>query len=131
LWRGAVVGRLLAGEAVLAPRIELRAGDFLDGETRERVRQRLQLFVRTEIERLLAPLFAAQALPLAAAGRGLVFQLADSLGCLPAPEVATSLKALDRASRRALGRLGVRFGTETIFVEPLLGAAAIRLRALL
>ena len=42
----------------LAPRVEVRAGDFLDGEARERVRQRLQLFVKGEIERRLAPLFA-------------------------------------------------------------------------
>jgi ATP-dependent RNA helicase SUPV3L1/SUV3 len=131
LWGGAVVGRLTAGESVLTPRIELRAGDFLDGEARERVRQRLLGFVRSEIERHLAPLFAAQALPLGPAGRGLVFQLADALGCLPAAEVATSLKALDRPSRRALGRLGVRFGTETIYVEPLLGQEPTRFRALL
>src|SRR5712671_2064734 len=50
LWRGDPVGRLVAGESILTPRVELRAGDFLDGEARERVRQRLQLFVRGAIE---------------------------------------------------------------------------------
>jgi ATP-dependent RNA helicase SUPV3L1/SUV3 len=131
LWHGAPVGRLMAGESVLVPRVEVRAGDFLDGEARERVRQRLALFVKGEIERRLAPLFAAQALPLSGAARGLAFQLADALGCLAAAAVAAPVQSLDAAGRRALARVGVRFGTETIYVEALLGADATRFRALL
>jgi ATP-dependent RNA helicase SUPV3L1/SUV3 len=131
LWRGGPVGRLVASDAILAPRIEVRASDFLDGEARDRVRQRLQLFVKGEIERRLAPLFAAQALPLESAGRGLVFQLVDALGCLAAEDVAAPLKALDTPGRRALGRIGIRFGTQTIYVEALLGAETERFRALL
>jgi ATP-dependent RNA helicase SUPV3L1/SUV3 len=131
LWRGGPVGRLVASDAILAPRVEVRASDFLDGEARDRVRQRLQLFVKGEIERRLAPLFAAQALPLEGPGRGLVFQLVDALGCLAAEDVAAPLKALDTPGRRALGRLGIRFGTHTIYVEPLLGAETERFRALL
>ena len=82
LWHGEPVGRLVAGELILMPRVELRAADFLDGEARERVRQRLASFVRGEIETRLAPLFAAQALPLDGSGRAIVFQLIDTLGCL-------------------------------------------------
>jgi ATP-dependent RNA helicase SUPV3L1/SUV3 len=130
-WQGGAVGRLVAGETALAPRVEVMAGDFLDGEARERVRQRLQQFVRSEVERRLAPLFAAQALPLPGAGRGLVFQLVDALGVLPTEDVAAALHALDKPSRRALGRTGLRFGSESIYVEPLLGDAAVRFRALL
>lgn len=130
-WRGGPVGRLVAGDSVLTPRVEVRAGDFVDGETRERVRRRLQLFVRGEIERRLAPLFAAQALPLDATGRGIVFQLAGALGCLATADVAAPLRSLDAPSRRLLGRLGVRFGRETLYVEPLLGADSVRFRALL
>ena len=112
LWRGGPVGRMVAGKSMLTPRIEVRAGDFLDGETRERVRQRLQLFVRGEIERRLAPLFAAAALPLDGAGRGLAYLLANSLGIVATADIAAPVKSLDRESRRALTRLGVRFGTE-------------------
>src|SRR5205085_2427257 len=50
-WRGGCVGRLAAGEQMLTPRAEPLAGDFLEGEGREKVRRRLQEFVRTEIER--------------------------------------------------------------------------------
>ncbi len=131
LWRGGPVGRLVAGDSMLTPRVEVRAGDFLEGEAREQVRQRLQLFVKGEIETRLAPFFDAQALPLDSTGRGIVFQLVDTLGCLATEDVAAPLKALDIPSRRALGRLGIRFGRETIYVEPLLGIEAVRFRALL
>src|SRR5579884_3844396 len=131
LWQGGPVGRLAAGETALAPRIEVRAGDFLAGDGRERVRRRLQDFVRGEIERRLSPLFAAQALPLGPAGRGIVFQLTDTLGVLPVAELGTPLGALDAPSRKALGRLGIRFGTETVYVEPLLAPEAVRFLALL
>jgi ATP-dependent RNA helicase SUPV3L1/SUV3 len=131
LWRGSAVGRLAAGETVLAPRVEVRGGDFLEGESRERVRQRLQLFVRNEVERRLTPLFAMQALRLEGAARGLVYQLVDALGCVPTDQVAGLLGGLDAASRRALGRAGIRFGTESLYVEPLLRPESMPFRALL
>jgi ATP-dependent RNA helicase SUPV3L1/SUV3 len=130
-WRGAVVGRMVAGEKLVAPRAEPLAGDFLEGEAREKVRRRLQDFLRNDIERRLAPLFAAQALPLGGIGRGLVYQLVDALGCVPALDVAGQVAALEPADRKALGRLGVRFGTESVYVEPLLRADAVRFQALL
>jgi ATP-dependent RNA helicase SUPV3L1/SUV3 len=130
-WNGSAVGRLGAGEAMLAPRVEVQAGDFLEGEARERVRQRLQSFVRNEAERRLQPLFDIQALPLRGPARGLAFQLVDALGCLPSDQVSALLGAIDTASRRALGRAGVRFGTESVYIEPLLRPDTIRFRALL
>ena len=130
-WRGGCVGRLIAGEHMLTPRAEPLSGDFLEGEARERVRRRLQEFLCDEIERRLTPLFAARALPLGGIGRGLVFQLVDAFGCLPAVELGSQIAALDRPNRAALSRLGVRFGTESIYFEPLLRADAMRFRALL
>ncbi len=79
-WRGGVVGRLVAGERMLTPRVEAIGGDFVEGDLREKIRQRLAAFVRTEIERRLAPLFAISGLPLGGVARGLAFQLADALG---------------------------------------------------
>jgi ATP-dependent RNA helicase SUPV3L1/SUV3 len=130
-WRGAVVGRMVAGAKLAAPRAEPLAGDFLEGEAREKVRRRLQEFLRNDIERKLAPLFAAEALPLGGVGRGLVYQLVDALGCLPALDVAGQVAALEPAERKALSRLGVRFGTESIYFEPLLRADTMRFQALL
>ena len=130
-WRGGVVGRLAAGERMLAPRVEAIGGDFIEGDIREKIRQRLAAFVRAEIERRLAPLFAISALPLGSVARGLAFQLADALGNLPAAEMVRQVAALDRADRAALSRNGVRFGAETVYVEPLLRPDAVRFRALL
>ena len=130
-WQGEVVGRMTAGERLLTPKAEVLTGEFVEGEAREKVRRRLQEFLHTEIERRLAPLFAAQALPLAGVGRGLVFQLIDALGCLPVSEVGRQVAALSPRERKALSRVGVRFGTESIYVEPLLRADAVRFRALL
>ena len=130
-WRGAVVGRMAAGEKLVAPRAEPLAGDFLEGEAREKVRRRLQEYLRNEIERRLAPLFAAQALPLGGVGRGLVYQLVDALGCLSVTNVASQVAALRPTERKALSRLGVRFGTESVYFEPLLRADTTRFQALL
>jgi ATP-dependent RNA helicase SUPV3L1/SUV3 len=130
-WRGGAVARLAAGEGPLTPRVEVSAGDFLEGPARERVRQRLQTFVRSEVERRLKPLFTLRDLPLTGVARGLAFQLVDTLGCLPAVEAGEQLRTLDRAARRALSRVGVRFGAESLYLEPLLGAESVRFRALL
>jgi len=130
-WRGGAVGRLVSGERMLTPRVDPLTGDFIEGEAREKVRRRLQEFLRNEIERRLAPLFAARALPLGGVGRGLVFQLIDALGFLPAAKVGRQVAGLDPRDRTALSRLGVRFGIESIYFEPLLRADAVRFRALL
>jgi ATP-dependent RNA helicase SUPV3L1/SUV3 len=130
-WRGGVVGRLVAGERMMSPRAEAIGGDFVEGDTREKIRQRLLAFVRAEVERRLAALFAISSLPLGGVGRGLAFQLADALGSLPEGAAAREVAALDRADRAAMARHGVRFGTEMIYVEPLLRPEAVRFRAFL
>ena len=130
-WRGGAVGRLLPGDSVLSPRIEALPGDFLDGDLRESVRRRLADFLRETIRRGLAPLFHAREAELGGAARGLVFQLGEALGSLPAAAAASQSAALAVADRKALARLGVRFGTETIYVESLLKPRAAALRALL
>src|SRR5215472_8734653 len=131
LWRGGVIGLMSAGESLLTPRAEPLGRDFLEGESRERVRRRLQEFLRNETERRLEPLFAAQALPLGGGGRGLVFQLVNALGCLPVVGIGQQIAALDPPDRSALSRLGLRFGTESVYFESLLSADAMRFRALL
>jgi len=130
-WHGSGVGRLVAGNRILTPQVDLLVDEFVEGEARERIRQRLRAFLRVEIERRLAPLFAAQALPLGSVGRGLVFQLVGELGCVPRATVGHQLKALEPADRIALSRLGLRFGTESIYFESLQRIDIVRFRALL
>ena len=77
------------------------------------------------------PLYRARSAELAGPARGLVYQLAEALGTLPARDVAQLTAALQGADRKALARLGVRLGTESVYLEPLLKPRAARLRALL
>jgi ATP-dependent RNA helicase SUPV3L1/SUV3 len=130
-WRGAPVGRAVAGASLLRPGAQPLLDDLVAGEAREIVRRRLQAFLGTEVARRLAPLFAAHDPPLGGAGRGLVFQLADALGALPATAVFGQTSALEPKDRSALARQGVRFGSETVYFEPLLRPEALQMRALL
>ena len=131
LWRGGAVGRLLPGESALAPRVEPLPSDFLEGHLRDGVRQRLAVFLASALERGLPALYRARGAELAGPARGLVYQLAEALGTLPAPDVAALAAALPGAERKALARLGVRLGTESVYLEPILNPKSARLRALL
>ncbi len=130
-WRGGLVGRLLPGDAPLNPRVEALPGEFLEGDLREGVRRRLAAFLGTALARGLEPLFRARTAELSGAARGLVFQLGEALGSLPAAAAATQRRALTPSDRHALARLGVRLGTDTIYIEALLKPRPARLRALL
>jgi ATP-dependent RNA helicase SUPV3L1/SUV3 len=130
-WAGEPVARLVAGDRALGPRVELRPVDFLDGEARDGVKRRLERFVRDAVARVMAPLETALASPLEARARGLVFRLGEGLGSLDAEPVRSLVGELDPADRKALARLGIRFGTETIYFDRLLKPAAVALRALL
>ena len=72
-WRGGAVGRLVAGETLLAPRVEVLAGDFLEGEARERVRQRLQAFCRERDRAPPGAAFRGAGLPLDGSGAAWCF----------------------------------------------------------
>jgi ATP-dependent RNA helicase SUPV3L1/SUV3 len=130
-WHGGTVGRLSRGDCALLPRVEPLPGDFLEGDLRDGVRRRLVSFVRDTLRHGLAPLFRARDATLAPPARGLVFQLTEALGSLPAGATTEQRAALAPADRQALARLGVRFGTESVYIEALLKPRPAGLRALL
>ena len=87
-WVGAPVGKLMAGDDVLRPRLRIIADEQLTGAAREAVQARLDLWLKTHIERLLAPLFAlAAAEDVTGIARGIAFQLIESLGVLERQKV--------------------------------------------
>lgn len=131
LWRGAPVARLAAGHEPLSPRLEPLPSDLLEAAHRQVVAERLERWLAAHIRRVLAPLFTLREAPLSGAARGLAFQLAQALGSLPRGPAEAQVAALDKPGRRALARLDVRLGTESLFIPPLLKPAAQRLRALL
>ncbi|GAA0579444.1 hypothetical protein GCM10009099_16510 [Caenispirillum bisanense] len=128
LWRGEPVARLTAGADPLRPAVEVPFADMLEGDARDKVRRRVGDWVKAHIGSVLKPLLRALEADLTGAPRGLVFQLAEGLGSLPRAVVEPQLRALAEADRKALARLGIRFGVETVFVPALLKAAPQRLR---
>jgi ATP-dependent RNA helicase SUPV3L1/SUV3 len=123
-WMGEVVAKLVAAEDVLRPRLRIVADEQLTGAAREAVQTRLDLWLKTHIERLLGPLFAlALAEDVTGLARGIAFQLVESLGVLERQKVAEEVKSLDQPARAMLRRHGVRFGTYHIYVPALLKPA--------
>jgi ATP-dependent RNA helicase SUPV3L1/SUV3 len=129
LWRGAAVGRLVAGESALAPQVDVLASDLLDPPLRERVRRRLAGWLDVHLRSALGALFALREGAPAGAARGLAFALAEGLGAAARRTVARQVQALTPDDRRELGRLGVTVGRLAVFLRPLLQPEAMRLRA--
>src|SRR5213079_1423738 len=93
---------------------------------------RLDLWLKTHIEKLLGPLFGLQnAEDVTGIARGIAFQLVEALGVLERPKIANELKDLDQSSRATLRKYGVRFGAYHIYFPGLLKPAARSLASLL
>ncbi len=131
-WTGDAVAKLVAADDALHPRIRIISDDRLNGPAREAVQTRLDLWLKTHIEKLLGPLFdLAKAEDITGIGRGIAFQLIEALGVLERAKIAAEMKDLDQPSRAALRKYGVRFGAYHIYVPPLLKPAARALASLL
>jgi ATP-dependent RNA helicase SUPV3L1/SUV3 len=128
-WRGSAVARLVAGDAALAPRVEVLGSDLLDAALKERVRKRLAAWLESHVAGTLGPLLALRDQAPAGAARGLAFALAEGLGAVTRRSVARQVDALTPDERRELGRLGVTIGRLTLFLPTLQNAEAMRLRA--
>jgi len=123
-WQGDAVGRLAPGEEVLRPRVRIIADEQLAGAARDAVQARLDLWLKTHIEKLLGPLFAlAAADNFTGIARGVAFQLAEALGVLERQKVAEDMKGLDQPARATLRKHGVRFGAYHIYLPALLKPA--------
>jgi ATP-dependent RNA helicase SUPV3L1/SUV3 len=131
-WTGDAVGRLTAAEDALHPRIRIISDERLSGAPREAVQTRLDLWLKTHVEKLLGPLFElSKAEDVTGIARGIAFQLVEAMGVLERSKIASEMKDLDQPSRATLRKYGVRFGAYHIYVPPLLKPAARALASLL
>ncbi|MDD1537866.1 MULTISPECIES: helicase-related protein [unclassified Bradyrhizobium] len=131
-WTGDAVARLSAAEDALHPRIRIISDERLTGAPRDKVQARLELWLKTHIEKLLGPMFElSKAEDVTGIARGIAFQLVEALGVLERPKIASELKDLDQSSRAVLRKYGVRFGAYHIYFPGLLKPAARALAALL
>ncbi|MBU0726273.1 MAG: disulfide oxidoreductase [Alphaproteobacteria bacterium] len=127
----AVVGRLRPGGSILRPGVEPFGDDLLTPGLRDRVEQRLAGWLAAAVADALGPLAKALDADLPGPARGLVFQLGEGLGGLSIGAAGAMLSALQPADRKKLTRLGIRFGTESVFFPALLKPKAVALRAVL
>lgn len=131
-WTGDAVARLSAADEALHPRIRIISDERLTGPPREKVQARLELWLKTHIEKLLGPMFElSKAEDVTGIARGIAYQLVEALGVLERPKIANELKDLDQPSRATLRKYGVRFGAYHIYFPGLLKPAARALAALL
>ncbi len=131
-WTGDAVARLTAAEDALHPRIRIISDERLTGAPREAVQARLDLWLKTHIEKLLGPLFElSKAEDVTGIARGIAFQLVEAIGVLERSKIAAEMKDLDQPSRASLRKYGVRFGAYHIYVPALLKPAARALASLL
>ena len=129
-WRGEAVAKLVAGEEVLTPSVLLLADENLSGPSREKVQDRLNLWVRAQIETLLKPLVDLKSAEgLEGLARGVAFRIVEGLGILERQEAADEIRQLDQDMRASLRKLGVRFGAYNIYVPALLKPAPSQLLA--
>jgi ATP-dependent RNA helicase SUPV3L1/SUV3 len=123
-WTGAAVGKLVAGEDALRPRVRVIADEHLSGAPREAVEARLDAWVKSHIQKLLGPLLElAAAADVTGIARGVAFQLVEALGVLDRQRVAEEVKGLDQPARATLRKYGVRFGAYHIYLPALLKPA--------
>jgi ATP-dependent RNA helicase SUPV3L1/SUV3 len=131
-WTGDAVARLVAAEDALHPRLRIISDERLTGAPRDAVQARLELWLKTHIEKLLGPLFElSKAEDVTGIARGIAFQLTEALGVLERQKVAAEMKDLDQPSRATLRKYGVRFGAYHIYFPALLKPAARALASLL
>jgi ATP-dependent RNA helicase SUPV3L1/SUV3 len=123
-WVGEAVAKLAEGDDVLRPRLRIVADEQLTGAPRDSVQQRLDLWLKTHIVRLLGPLFELSlAEDITGMARGIAFQLVEALGVLERSKVAEDIKGLDQPARAMLRKHGVRFGAYHIYIPTLLKPA--------
>jgi len=131
-WTGDAVARLMASDDALRPRIRIISDERLAGAPREAVQARLDLWLKTHVEKLLGPLFElGKAEDITGIARGIAFQLIEVLGVLERSKIAAEMKDLDQPSRASLRKYGVRFGAYHIYLPSLLKPAARALASLL
>jgi ATP-dependent RNA helicase SUPV3L1/SUV3 len=131
-WTGDAVAKLMAADDALHPRIRIISDERLNGAAREAVQTRLDLWLKTHIEKLLGPLFDLnKAEDITGIARGIAFQLIEALGVLERTKISAEMKDLDQPSRATLRKYGVRFGAYHIYFPALLKPAARSLASLL
>jgi ATP-dependent RNA helicase SUPV3L1/SUV3 len=108
------LGHLARGATLLRPEFKLTF-DGLGSGQRLRLSRRLLAWARDLVQEVVGIFGEAQGRELSAAGRGLVYQLEQNLGSLPARGARQQISALTPGDRDVLRQLGVRHDRELTY----------------
>ena len=136
LWRGHEVARLGAGKNLLSPRVLVdRRLARLSERGRDAVVERLNLWVRHQVEKALGPLreagAAAQDPASPPAVRSILAMLVDEGGIVDRSAVAKPLAEVEREQRKRITRLKIRIGALDLYMPDVLKPEARRWRTAL
>jgi ATP-dependent RNA helicase SUPV3L1/SUV3 len=136
LWRGHEVAGLGPGKNLLSPRVLVdRRLDRLSQRGRDAVVERLNLWVRHQVEKALAPLRragqAAQDSATPPPVRSTLALLVDEGGIVPREAVGKALASVPRDQRRLITGLRIRIGALDLFMPDVLKPEARRWRTAL
>ncbi len=141
-WRGVVVGRIVKGASILAPKAIVVPTPVLLGDALNIVQAKLDRWLAAHISEILAPLFVLQEAVngakdengeerISGMARGIAFQMVEKLGTIPRRLIAKDFKEVDSAGRFQLKKLGVWLGAASLYVPALLKPAPAQLRLFL
>ncbi|WP_285672694.1 helicase-related protein [Paralimibaculum aggregatum] len=132
VWDENVVGKLVRGDELLAPKIEAFVDDSAEPTVKEKIERRLGHWIQRRITAQFEPLLAMRDdETVAGLARGVAFQMVEAMGVIPRRQIADDIKALAQEERALLRKHGVRFGQHTIFMPALLKPKPTQLRLLL
>jgi len=123
------VARLEPGPTHLRPELKLLLPDWVAPGSRARVTRRLVAHVRDSVSHLLAPLDRENAH--SPALRGLLYQLEQGLGTIPASRAREQLKLLSAKEFTELGERAIRMGKFSVFCDAMLDRTRLDLRCAL
>ncbi len=128
-WGDEPIAHLRRGGAMLQPEIDVLTNDYIDAPERERLRRRLDGWVRAQTHQALAPLFETAKANVTGAARGVVYQLNEQLGSVSREAAGEQVDALSRDDRKLLKTMGLRIGRSVIYMPALLKPKAVEMRA--
>ena len=128
IWRNGTVGRLVAGQSILTPKIVPITGEMLDGHMRNVVRGRLEKWVISHIGRHFAPLLKENKKRSSGPVRGITFRLLEGLGNTERKPSELLVKSLSKREKEHLAKSGVRIGALNLYMPAMLKMAPMRLR---
>lgn len=130
-WRAAPVARLVKGDAILSPKVDVIETEGMTPVQRERIAARLKAWFDWKMAEVISPLLAVRDTEITGAASGISFQVLEGLGSAPSKGLDSLARSLSDEERMSLTRLGIRFGTEHIYIPQMLKAKQVAFCGLL